>query len=118
MDERVRCAVCSGYFYGVMESLLEKSANCSCNYVPHLWEYADMGDLGALIAPRPFLIETGTCDSLNGRSGIDNVLDQVKITRRAYDVLEADDRIYHDIFEGEHQWHGVAAMDWLTRWLF
>jgi dienelactone hydrolase len=117
LDERVRCAVCSGYFYGVKESLLEMCQNCSCNYVPHLWEYADMGDLGALIAPRPFLIETGTCDSLNGRRGTDNVLDQVKITKQAYAVLGADDRLYHDIFEGEHRWHGVAAMDWLKRWL-
>jgi dienelactone hydrolase len=117
MDERIRCGVCSGYFYGVQESLLEKAANCSCNYVPHLWEYADMGDLAALIAPRPFLIETGTCDSLNGKSGVDNVLAQVKIAKSAYTALGAGDRLYHDIFEGEHRWHGVAAVEWLKKWL-
>ncbi len=117
LDERVRCAVCSGYFYGVLESLLIMSTNCSCNYIPHLWEFADMGDLGALVAPRPLLIETGTCDPLNGASGIDNVLNQVEIAKRAYAVLGADDRLYHDIFEGEHRWHGVAAVEWLKRWL-
>ncbi len=117
LDERVRCAVCSGYFYGVLESLLVKCTNCSCNYIPHMWEYADMGDLGALVAPRPFLIETGTCDPLNGASGVDNVLEQVKITQQAYRAYDAEDRLYHDVFEGEHRWHGVAAIDWLKRWL-
>ncbi|HEY3418002.1 MAG TPA: alpha/beta hydrolase family protein, partial [Armatimonadota bacterium] len=36
LDDRVDCAVVSGYFYGYLESLLEQNANCSCNYVPHL----------------------------------------------------------------------------------
>ena len=42
------------------------AGNCSCNYVPHLFEHVDMGDVGALIAPRPLLVETGTHDDLNG----------------------------------------------------
>lgn len=58
LDERVDCAVISGYFYGVDDSLLHLSGNCDCNYIPHMWEAADMGDVAALIAPRPLLIET------------------------------------------------------------
>ena len=50
----------SGYLYGFKESLLDKHENCSCNYVPHLYEYVDMCDIAALIAPRPLLVETGT----------------------------------------------------------
>jgi hypothetical protein len=56
---RIKAAVISGYFYGYKQSLLEMPDNCSCNYVPHLWEKVDMGDMGALIAPRTLLIETG-----------------------------------------------------------
>lgn len=117
LDERVACAVTSGYFYGVKDSLLKMPDNCSCNYVPHLWEVADMGDIGAMIAPRPFLIETGTQDGLNGERGIANAVEQVNIAREAYRLLGAEDRIYHDIFEGKHAWHGCKAIPWLKRWL-
>ncbi len=113
LDDRIRCAVISGYFYGYRESLLDLHQNCSCNYVPHLYEYADMGDIGALIAPRPLLIETGTRDPLNGSSGLPNVKSQVRITRRAYRLLGTADALVHDIFEGEHRWHGTIAIPWM-----
>lgn len=116
LDERVACAVVSGYFYGVRDSLLSLCC-CDCNYVPHLWEYIDMGDLAALIAPRPLLIESGTQDELNGSRGIINTIEQVEIAMQAYVMLEAPDHLYHDIFEGEHRWNGTLAYPWLDRWL-
>jgi dienelactone hydrolase len=116
LDERVACAVSSGYFYGMRDSLLGICC-CDCNYVPHLMEYVDMGDLACLIAPRPFLVESGTLDDLNGVRGIINAVEQVDIARRAYKLLGAPERIYHDIFEGEHRWNGVYAYPWLDRWL-
>lgn len=117
LDERIKCAVVSGYFYGAKDSLLEMSENCACNYVPGLWLLADMGDLGALIAPRPLLIETGDQDPLNGKRGVANVTEQLDITRGAYRVLGAEDRVAHDVFVGEHRWHGEKALPWLKRWL-
>ncbi len=47
LDDRIQCAVISGYFYGYKDALLKLSDNCGCNYVPDLWKYVDMGDLGA-----------------------------------------------------------------------
>ena len=117
LDDRVACAVCSGYFYGVEDSLLHLSNNCDCNYVPHLWENADMGDLAALVAPHPLLIETARQDGLNGPRGIDNVAEQYAITEGAYQLLGADDRLAIDYFDGGHVWHGTVAWDWLARWL-
>ena len=117
LDERIRCAIVSGYFYGYEESLLDLCGNCSCNYVPHLWEYADMGDIGALIAPRPLMIETGTKDPLNGAGGLKNVRSQLRITRRAYRLLGAAGRLNHHVFEGPHRWDGTTAVPWLRRWL-
>jgi len=117
LDERIRCAVVSGYFYGYKESLLDEHQNCSCNYVPHLYEYADMGDLGALIAPRPLLIETGDQDSLNGASGLKNVVSQVRITRKAYRVYGCPGNLKHDIFNGPHRWNGVEAIPWMKKHL-
>ena len=53
LDDRVKMAAVSGYLYGYRDALLTLNSNCSCNYVPHLWEYLDMGDIASLIAPRP-----------------------------------------------------------------
>jgi dienelactone hydrolase len=117
LDERVRCTVVSGYFYGYKDALLRLSQNCSCNYVPGLWQLADIGDIGALIAPRPLLIETGRADRLNGARGVANVVEQVDLTRRAYSLLGLEDRLSHSIFEGAHRWDGADALPWMSRWL-
>ena len=118
LDERVRCAVVSGYFYGFKDSLLRLSTNCSCNYVPGLWQLADIGDIGALIAPRPLLIETGRHDPLNGERGMANVTEQCEITRQAYALLGIEDRLTHSVFEGGHRWDGTDVLPWLARWLY
>ena len=117
LDERIRCAVISGYLYGYKESLLDLHTNCSCNYVPRLYETADMGDIAALIAPRPLLIETGSRDPLNGAGGLENVYSQIRILQRAYRLLDAEDRLRHVVFEGEHRWDGVQAIPFLQQYL-
>lgn len=114
MDQRIECCVISGYFYGYLQSLLINN-NCLCNYVPNLWKTADIGDIGALICPRPLLIETGDKDSLNGKDGLGNVIPQVETVRKAMALFDKEENVYHDIFEGEHQWHGDAAYRWIER---
>lgn len=116
-DERVRVAAISGYFYGYKDALLKLSNNCSCNYVPGLWQTADMGDLGALICPRPLLIESGTLDDLNGERGIANVTEQLDITRRAYALTGDEQKIYHSVYEGPHRFDGRDVLPWFKRWL-
>src|SRR5262249_34389210 len=101
---------------GFKESLLDVHCS-SCNYVPHLYEYADMGDIAALIAPRSLLVETGSRDGLNGRSGMKNVRSQVAIIRKAYGVLNASRQFKHDVFDKEHVWNGVEAVPWMKKWL-
>lgn len=116
MDARIECCVVSGYFYGYKEALLIND-NCACNYVPHLWENVDIGDIGALVAPRPVLVETGNQDPLNGRSGLKNVIDQIATVRKAMRLYGCEDRLFHDIFDGEHMWHGEKAYDWLLKYV-
>lgn len=116
MDDRIKCSVVSGYFYGYRDSLL-RSFHCACNYVPGLWEAVDMGDLGALIAPRPLFIETGDKDTLNGDRGIVNTTEQAEITRQAYRLFDAEDLFIHHIFDGEHRWDGTKSYDFVQQWL-
>ena len=58
LDDRVKFAAVSGYMYGYRDALLTLNNNCSCNYVPHLWEHLDMGDIASLIAPRPLWVQS------------------------------------------------------------
>lgn len=106
LDDRVRLAVISGYMYGYRDALLTLNRNCSCNYVPHLWEYLDMGDIGSLIAPRPLWIQSCRGDRLNGPRGIVNAEEQVAVIRAAYELLGAPRRLLHEECDGPHRWHG------------
>lgn len=115
LDDRVRAAVISGYFYGYHDALLLLNSNCSCNYVPHLWENLDIGDLAALIAPRPLLIGTGDEDPLNGPRGPVNALEQASVTRRAYSLFGKEQNLVHHIFHGGHRWCGEKAYDFIAQ---
>ncbi|WP_343209193.1 alpha/beta hydrolase family protein [Anaerolentibacter hominis] len=115
LDDRVRAGVVSGYCYGVGDSLLLMNDNCSCNYVPGLWEHADMGDVGALIAPRPLLIETGDSDPLNGHRGVINALEQTDVIKSAYRLLRAQDQFRHEVCRGGHRFYGDSLDDFLER---
>ena len=106
LDDRVSLAVISGYLYGYRDALLTLNRNCSCNYIPHLWEHLDMGDIASLIAPRPLLIQSCRGDRLNGPRGIVNAVEQVDIVCSAYERMGVPDQIIHEICEGPHQWHG------------
>ena len=39
------------------------------------------------------------------------------VTRRAYELLGASDRVAIDVFEGGHSWHGTLSLEWLDKWL-
>lgn len=118
LDDRIAFTAVSGYFYGYKDSLLEMNQNCCCNYVPGLWECLDMGDIGALIAPRPLVIESGTQDPLNGKRGIENVLEQVAVTRKAYRLFHKNELLIHDIFDGKHRWNGAEVYRVAKMYLF
>lgn len=105
LDERVKQVIISGYLYGYKDSLLILNGNCSCNFVPHLWEHFDMGDIAALIAPRPLAVQSCRGDHLNGPRGLINVMEQLEIVRQAYKIYDRDTFPYHDIREGGHCWH-------------
>ena len=74
-----------------------------------------MGDLGALIAPRPIMIESGTKDHLNGKRGIENVLEQVAITKAAYKLFGKEEYVVHGIGESVHRWQAIKVDKFLTK---
>lgn len=117
MDDRIKAAVISGYFWTLTGAIREWSRlqdHDICNYVPGLLRYADYPDLAALIAPRPLLVEYGTDDPLFSRADVDEAIER---TARAYAALRAEECFAADIFPGGHSWHGRDSMAWIDRWL-
>ena len=72
-----------------------------------------MGDIASLIAPRNFMVQSCRADHLNGPRGLDNVYEQIDIIRAAYRLYDAEDRIIHDIEEGEHCWHDTHLKEYI-----
>ncbi len=116
LDDRVKCTVISGNFFGFKDSILYRT-RCDCSYVPRLCEFVDVGDIGALIAPRALLIESASEDILSGPRGLENATEQVAITRQAYDLLGVGERLHHYVFESYHRWDGQETSPFIERWL-
>ena len=114
LDERVAAAVVSGYFSSWAESHKMPLNMCGSQVMFGMLGRLEHEDLGALIAPRPLLIESGRHDDL---FPVATAAESVRRTRLVYDELGAGDRLVHDIFEGGHQWHGDEALPFLDRWL-
>ena len=111
LDERIQCAVISGYMAGI-HGMLFNGLNCRCQYIPGIWRYFDLGDVAAMIAPRALVVETGDRDLPGGK---ENITSQIDIIRRAYETLNAGDQFAHDVFPGGHQWHGAVAVPMLKK---
>lgn len=121
MDDRIAISVISGYLYGYQDSLLTLNGNCSCNYVPGLWMHADMGDIAALLAPHPLMVQSCQEDHLNGPRGLQNVYEQLETVKKAYALFGTEEQLVHDIRPGGHCWHGEPlgafleqAQDWVA----
>ena len=69
LDERIKiampsCAVCT------YKDSIAAMAHCTCNFIPHVAEYFDMGDLAGLIAPRKMILVHGIQDPIFPDNGV------------------------------------------------
>jgi dienelactone hydrolase len=114
LDDRVAASVVSGYFSSWAVAHKMPWNMCGSQVLFDMLGKLEHEDLGALVAPRPLLIESGTRDDL---FPVPTATESVRRTRLVYDYEGVGDRLVHDIFKGEHQWHGVASVEFLNRWL-
>ena len=76
-DKRIKvavptCAICT------YKDSIGDMWHCTCNYIPSIAKYFDMGELSALIAPRKLLVCNGEIDPIFPLSG----------TKEVYSVIE------------------------------
>jgi dienelactone hydrolase len=112
-DERVSAAVVSGYFSSWAQSHRMPWNMCGSQVLPGMLGRIEHLDLGALVAPRPLLIESGTSDDLFPVAVASAELQKL---RKVYEFLGSAERVDHAEFEGGHRWNG-AAYEWFERWL-
>lgn len=114
-DERVRASVVSGYLSSWLAAHRVPWNLCGSQVLPGMLGRLEHVDVAALTAPRPMLVETGTDDPL---FPVDSARATVADLRRVHRALGADgEAVVHDVFAGDHRWHGARVPDFLDQWL-
>ncbi len=114
LDERIKCAVVSGYLNSFERFALSLGHFCGAQIPPGILQFGEASDVASSISPRPLLIEAGLKDFV---FPIEATREAARRTREAYDVGGVPERFEVDEFDGEHRWSGAKAYDWMARWL-
>jgi dienelactone hydrolase len=110
LEPRIKAAMISGYLNTFRDSVFSLS-HCIDNYVPGILNWAEMYDIAGLIAPRPLFAESGTKDDIFPIEASRSSFARVK---KVYETLGAPDNCQHEVFEGEHSFHGVQGIPFLA----
>jgi dienelactone hydrolase len=86
-DERIKFSAPSCAFCTYEHSILNWY-HCSCNFVPHAYEWFEMQDLACLIAPRNILVIAGKEDEIFPIEGVRKGFETVK---KIYEKENAED---------------------------
>ncbi len=113
LEPRIKAAMISGYLNTFRDSIFSLS-HCIDNYVPGVLNWAEMYDIAGLIAPRPLFAESGTKDDIFPIEASRASFARVK---KVYETLGAAENCQHEVFEGEHSFHGVKGIPFLAEHL-
>jgi Dipeptidyl aminopeptidases/acylaminoacyl-peptidases len=105
LEPRIRAAMVSGYLNTFRDSI-GSLAHCVDNYVPGILNWAEMYDVGGLIAPRPLFVESGEKDNI---FPVAASIESFKNVREMYGVFEAADSVEHEVFPASTRSGGNAA---------
>jgi dienelactone hydrolase len=113
LEPRIKAAMISGYLNTFRDSVFSLS-HCIDNYVPGILQWCEMYDVASLIAPRPLFAESGGQDDIfpveAGRASFARV-------KQVYSVLGRPDLARHEVFAGEHSFHGKGGLPFLAQHL-
>ena len=77
LEERIKmvmpsCSVCT------YKDSIGAVSHCTCNYIPGIAKYVDMGDLAVLIAPRPLIVVAGRDDPIFPFRGVEEAFAKIR----------------------------------------
>jgi dienelactone hydrolase len=113
LEPRIRAAMVSGYLNTFRDSI-GSLAHCVDNYVPGILNWAEMYDVGGLIAPRPLFVESGEKDNI---FPVAASIESFRNVREMYGVFQAADSVEHEVFPGEHSFWGKRGIPFMGRHL-
>ena len=105
LDERIKISVPSCAVARYADSIAAM-LHCECNYVPRISHFFDMGDLCAMVAPRPLVVVTGTNDSI---FPVNSAKECVVEGKKVYDALGVGENIVHVIGAEGHRFYADDA---------
>jgi hypothetical protein len=109
LDVRIRAVILSGFFTTFVQTVWH--GHCICHHPHGIGRLCDLPDLSALIAPRPQFVESGAQDTPYPLEPAWTMV------RRAYDLLDASDRLGLDRYDGGHMFRGEQSIPWLVKQL-
>ena len=113
LEPRIKTAMVSGYLNTFRDSILSIS-HCIDNYVPGILNWAEMYDVAGLIAPRPLFAESGERDNIFPIAASKESFTKVS---KVYAAMGVEGVIEHEVFPGEHSFHGVRGIPFLAKHL-
>ena len=113
LEPRLKAAMISGYLNTFKSSIVAMS-HCIDNYVPGILNWCENYDVASLIAPRPLYVESGERDPIFPIAASKEAFAHVK---RVYTALGAADAAQHEVFDGDHLFHGGAGIPFLAKHL-
>lgn len=104
LDDRFSVYVPSVSLCSFSESIIERN-HCTCNYVPKIAKYFDMGDMATMIAPKKLVIVSGTYDKW---FPIDGAIKEYRKIEQIYKAIEKEDNCRLVQCEGDHRFYYEA----------
>jgi len=114
-DERIKvampsCAVCT------YKDSIGAMNHCSCNFIPQIAKYMDMGDLAAVIAPRKLIVINGKDDPIFPKAGVEEVYATMQ---KIYAAAGVPDNCILTTGQEGHRYYAAeawSAFDRLENW--
>ena len=94
------CALCT-----YRDSIIDIH-HCTCNYIPRIARYFDMGDLAVLIAPKKLVVVSGEEDPIFPLSGVREVYAEIQ---RLYRGMGAPEGCALVVGQGDHRFYADKA---------
>ena len=113
LEDRIVLAIPSCAMCAYKDSIGART-HCACNYVPHIAEYFDMGDLMAMAAPKYFIQVSGTEDADFPLFAAKDVFEKGK---KAYDTLGISDKCTLVIGKGGHRFYADSAWPFVHKYI-